>query len=68
VRQDVLLDCRKQERRDAAAGMDTIEDMSDDILVLETLPGDDLTRAIRIIESRDSRPALRVTQGAIEVG
>jgi hypothetical protein len=53
--------------------MDTIEDMSDDILVLETQPGDDLTRAIRIIESRDSRhdgarPALRVTQGAIEVG
>jgi circadian clock protein KaiC len=47
--------------------------MSDNILVLEMLLGDDLTRTIRIIKSRGSRHdgrrhALRIAEDGIEVG
>jgi circadian clock protein KaiC len=47
--------------------------MSDNILVLEILLGDDLTRTIRIIKSRGSRHdgrrhALKIAEDGIEVG
>jgi KaiC/GvpD/RAD55 family RecA-like ATPase len=46
--------------------------MSDNILVLEMLLGDDLTRTVRILKSRGSqhdgrRHALRITQSGVAV-
>jgi len=51
----------------------TVSYMSDNIILLEMLLGEDLSRTIRIIKSRGSkhdgkRHPLRITQSAVEVG